>query len=699
MGRTNKNNVGLLVRRCVVVSMFATIPVQAQQFENGSFETPAVARYTTIRSSTQIPGWAVTRGDVSVNRSTWPASEGDQTLELNGTTSGRISQSVGGFTVGNTYFLNLDYALHSAAREASANITIDGRVAQVIHADVDDRVPNYTTSKVEFKATARRMDFGVVSLTQGSSGLVIDKIRISESLDAGGQAIADRQSGSHVAPLFEVFDNLDGRTPASSQGSSTLSMDDGSTGWSPGTQWYAPQLFTEDQVFHRELQHRASEGDWDIRIGKGGQLYSWNVEGVGEIIPPQSSPQSPWMDLVILATVRDSDNHDRSLTMNGEYYGDGYVHAAGMYIKPFADPLNDKPFYSPMFAEKFSADDRSYGTLTLGVVPKPSINRADILFYTQYKFLGDGVLEITYYVYNFGDGTFRDNAFPWSAVRHSVFPNTVRSTPRGGFENYDGVYPKRFKLEDQGGWLAKTTNSSNSRSLALSMVHGLDHHNGESWQSTSSFASSGYSSNVETTTRDFSLMTAVNRIAITPGTGFYWRTYMVMGELADVSSKSYDLVSNMDYGPVEFTEADTSLLPVYTTLIDGSPVLTTEKPDRSSTPLFSTYSMPVKNSVPLFLIKNIDTGIYHVTTDQYAVAGKRDFIDDNNVLRNRVIHQPYDLRTEWVSVLGYVMPSEDAEITANTVTLNSLKAGNFNFRGGDKYNSGQLIVRTDGNSN
>ena len=127
MGRTKKNNVGLSMRWCVVVSLFATIPVQAQQFENGSFEAPAVERYTTIRSSTQIPGWAVTRGDVSVNRSTWPASEGSQTLELNGTTSGRISQSVGGFTVGNTYFLNLDYALHSAAREGSANITINGQ--------------------------------------------------------------------------------------------------------------------------------------------------------------------------------------------------------------------------------------------------------------------------------------------------------------------------------------------------------------------------------------------------------------------------------------------------------------------------------------------------------------------------------------------------------------------------------------------
>ena len=55
--------------------------------------------------------------------------------------------------------------------------------------------------------------------------------------------------------------------------------------------------------------------------------------------------------------------------------------------------------YSPLVAEAFDADTRSYSVINWGLCPTPSVNRADALFYTDYRHLGDGVLEITYYFY------------------------------------------------------------------------------------------------------------------------------------------------------------------------------------------------------------------------------------------------------------------------------------------------------------
>ena len=112
-------------------------------------------------------------------------------------------------------------------------------------------------------------------------------------------------------PFFNFFDDL-GVSPAPSQGASTLSIINESDNWSMGTEWTPQTTYDETDVFHVELQHQSNDLDWNIRIGKGGQLYSWNLNGTGELIPPQGHSQgnSPWVDDVVLMTWRDSASYD-----------------------------------------------------------------------------------------------------------------------------------------------------------------------------------------------------------------------------------------------------------------------------------------------------------------------------------------------------------------------------------------------------
>lgn len=497
-----------------------------------------------------------------------------------------------------------------------------------------------------------------------------------------------------AAEVFNVFDDL-GLEGAASQGESDLSLVDRNGDWQPGTQW-ADQPWDEDDVFNAELNHSSDDLDWSIRIGEGGQLYSWNLDGQ-ELLPPQggTTQRSPWVDDVILQTWRDSENFDNDATQDGDWYGNTFVHGAGIYNRPDLDPASDPadPFYNPLLEESFDASDRSYSTMNWGPTVTPSINRGDVMLYNQYRHLGDNVLEITSYGYNFGENTYDDIAMPWSMVRDSVFPNTIKGTAAGsGFENFEGTYPTRFQISEEGGWLAKTADASDPNALTISSVHGLDRHLGESWQTVPSLASSGTSS-VPNSTRDISIMSAFNNgIEVAPGQGFFKRHYMVLGDQQDVIEKSYELADKVDYGIVEFDEASTELLPIYTKISDGQRTLTNEP---GGIQVGSTYAMPVKNSVPLFAMRDTQTGEFHLSTDPYALSSTTPFVDDNGVYQSREIRRPYDGNTEWVEMLGYVVPTAEAELTADTVPLSSGLL-NSQFTAGETFGANEVLIRTDG---
>ncbi len=164
--------------------------------------------------------------------------------------------------------------------------------------------------------------------------------------------------------------------------------------WSQRDKKWHPELDEQD-VHHVTLQHRSvTERSWELGIGKGGQIYSM-YSSFGEAMAP-SSPGSQWNDEVwqfttIYERLLGRDLPDSPGDGTRMKFANAFVHQSGVYTKE----KGMKPFYSPILADHFDKEERSYSVLSWGQIPSPSINRSGILVYTKYRDLGAGVIEMT----------------------------------------------------------------------------------------------------------------------------------------------------------------------------------------------------------------------------------------------------------------------------------------------------------------
>ena len=500
--------------------------------------------------------------------------------------------------------------------------------------------------------------------------------------------------------LFKLFSNLQ---PLTSVGDGSFSKETSvtfdSTLWAAtnGTiKWsdYPAQIpYSEQDVYHVQLSHNTdaiNDIDWSLRIGKGGQLYYANLEGLGQIICPQRS-FSPWNDDCMTTTVYSADVANTDTEMGGnDSFANGYIHGSGMYIKPHMDALSNKPFYCPILAEKFDLVDRSYSIINWGLVPKPSINRGDVVFYSKYRDLGNGVLELTFYFYNFGDRIYNFAETPWWAVRPSKFPFMLEGI--NGTSSFK-INGKRFQdgaIASTGGWGAHTVNPNNPDSITCALVWGSESRN--------LAVNFGLVNNGE---RDMSLIApSYNGLNLGFGKGFYYKRYAVFGKLKDVRLKCAELNTETKLDYIEFSETYSGKMPLYETKSDGQYVLTSKKPTNTSTPIAATFPIPVKDSYPLIMMRNLDNGNYFITTDLYAACGKIPFINPYSpsnpkypTYQNRTIYQPYDEKTEWVSLLGYVTTANPSDI-GNGYELISTLLPKVSFISGEKLSSNQLMIQT-----
>jgi len=449
--------------------------------------------------------------------------------------------------------------------------------------------------------------------------------------------------------------------------------------------------YTEADVFHTQLTHTAggdSDVDWTIRIGKGGQLYYADIGNVGQIICPQRL-FSPWNDDCMTTTVYGASVVDTDPKLNvppfNDNWTDGYIHGSGMYIKPHMDPLCDRPFYNPLLADEFNADDRSYTTINWGLVPKPSINRGEVLFYSRYRDLGNGVLELTFYCYNFGTRIYNFAEIPWWAVRPSKYPNMI-----------EGIHgTSSFKLNNKtfvsgaisalGGWGAHTVDHTNPNSSTCCLVWGSN--------STNLAVNFGLVSSEE---RDMALIApSRNSINMPSGTGIYYRRYAIFGKLADVAHKASELDQYALFNYIEYSEQVAEKMPLYQTGLNDQSILSTQGTGIS---IGSTFPIPVKDSYPLMLMRNVESGEYFLSTDPYAICGKMPFTNPFNVnepkyatYNNRVVYQSYDGKTEWISLLGFVLPL-DGSRTDMQVLSDVCQNANIQFYAGEKLDANQLML-------
>jgi hypothetical protein len=451
---------------------------------------------------------------------------------------------------------------------------------------------------------------------------------------------------------------------------------------------YPDQIpYTEQDVFHTQLTHTANgvaDIDWTIRIGKGGHIYYIDVDGLGQIICPNRY-MSPWNDECMTTTVFSDSERNEDPEMGGnESWSNGYIHGSGMYIKPSMDPLNNKPFYNPLLAEEFNPTDRSYTVINWGLVPKPNINRGDVLFYSRYRDIGNGVLELTFYCYNFGNRVYNFAETPWFAVRPSKLPNMIEGINASSLFQTNNKSFQDGAIDPSGGWGAHTVNPKDPNSLTCAVVWGKD---------TVHAVNFGL---VDSGERDMALISpSTGRILMSYGTGFYYKRYVVFGKLVDVSNICASLHQYAELTDIEFSTDYSSKLPVYQTTLEGQAVLTTTA---TGSPVANIHPIPVKDSLPLMLMKNNDTGNYFLSTDPYAACGKVPFTNPYPIghakystYQNRHIYQSYDGKTEWISLLGFVLPSTPAGLSNGYQLLTNVLGG-IPFVAGEKLDANNLMI-------
>lgn len=162
---------------------------QRELITNGSFELPKVAdtaaggvgfnTYTTVTNA--VTGWTVANVDL-VHRILWPAASGNQSIDLNGASAGRIARRVDS-KAGATYTLSMTLATNPASDPYGSPETRSCRVLW-------NQVPVETlsvmrTSPIAWKhhsviLVAKGNDsLQIESLTAGRAGVALDAISLS----------------------------------------------------------------------------------------------------------------------------------------------------------------------------------------------------------------------------------------------------------------------------------------------------------------------------------------------------------------------------------------------------------------------------------------------------------------------------------------------------------------------------------------
>lgn len=159
------------------------------RFDDGSFENPTVRAHSfkTFRSGQAIGPWRVTRGSVDlIGDGYWQAAEGDQSLDLNGATTGTVAQT---FTTipGTTYSVTYSLASNTGGgpRVKTGKALIDGQDFQDFSFDSRGRSRTnmgYVTRQFTFVATRSSTTLAFASTTPNSAhGPVIDDVQVRTS--------------------------------------------------------------------------------------------------------------------------------------------------------------------------------------------------------------------------------------------------------------------------------------------------------------------------------------------------------------------------------------------------------------------------------------------------------------------------------------------------------------------------------------
>jgi len=493
--------------------------------------------------------------------------------------------------------------------------------------------------------------------------------------------------------ILAVFPESVAQVPAGRRGRTAFSAR-----YTPsGSIW--DKRLDEKQVFQMQIAHsQDSDNSFVLRIGKGGQIYS--LRGAfGESVPPSwrsgSGRVSPWNDEVWqFVAVCTRYNGLEPLLHAGRlpdevinrfksspYKTSFFIHNSGAYITGHSAV---RSLYCPSLASQTIAETRCYRTVNWGLVPQlRTIHRSPLLYYTQVRDVGDGVIELTWVVHNFSvrdDVVFDHLNAPWGGTRVSSLPLRYVSSAEGRLLERDQILDAGgvVNVRKTGGWnISCASDASDSPSLAL--VFGTDKHleaqaaRRNAGKSYCQFQPSLYrdwranapryktvwkdwKTRPPNSFRNFDVAEVIPRLRIVPGTTIWYRSFLVVGRRDHAMELARGLVDSVDYGLVQFDPASTPLIPISVQHDKAAG----ERRSRRPTGTFNVFAHPVSGTTPLFLIRNTQTGRRMITTDPYYFVEKEKV--EFGVPANHPDHDYYSHvdgyamdhnHSHWQSLLGF----------------------------------------------
>jgi hypothetical protein len=424
-----------------------------------------------------------------------------------------------------------------------------------------------------------------------------------------------------------------------------------------------------------------SSKNWELRVGKGGHIYSLKTDALGETVPPQyrsddGGQWAPWVDEV-WQTV--------SVYNKDGVVGDArFNHSAGIYLK---DPILTEPFYTPRLATEIDVADKSFYSMNWMQPSAKSYdenNPSHVINLTKYKDLGDGVIEVALGLYNFGTTeVYRYHSMPWGGVRRTALEyNYLANADQNTYTHVTGYFgeigagtARLENIKDTGGWTVFCSQSAGDYGESLGFVFGkVDSINSDTY--ASSRIRQGYAYPLspqpgETNWRNYMVSTVNRRHNINTGKGIWSRFYFVFGKSRDeVRDKilNRSLVDNTPFEEIDNPESNSTLIGYKLSLVDS--VFSIEK---STQPDFYLYEQLINKGVPVFEIVKND-GSKYITWDPYTSG----------------TFKMYDGTVQAINLLGFALRTADATGPYTYDTLDNIFASYSAY-----YNAGgeSLSVR------
>jgi hypothetical protein len=367
-------------------------------------------------------------------------------------------------------------------------------------------------------------------------------VRDSTGLKDELEVVLEVESSLASFTVGDVLSAIPGGGATQSAGNATCSFD-----YNPsGSSWIAG--VSEEAVFFASMN---SSSGWRLGIGKGGQVYSLRGS-FGEAIPPQRV-DAPWVDEAwqFVATSLDLVSPVHAFQSAGSaqrllgFPIQFFIHQSGIYRGSLAgNSLVGSPsiqFYSPILKKHWNPATRTLSLVSWSQMARsPNVWKSGMLTYASYRDLGNGAIEVTNFVTNFGDQDLTFINTPWGGARPSTFPETVLSQRGGAWRiAAQGPYGSNTPIfaRDTGGWQAWVQKSTQEQSDSLAVVFGnqpLPSVSDQAWKSFWTILTYGLTH----VGRDYAVSSIQNNIRLQAGQSLACRWHLVLGPFGQTRSKA-----------------------------------------------------------------------------------------------------------------------------------------------------------------